>query len=68
MTEGSGKYLCNVDDVNLDGLDDLICKIELNQLSSPGLGLVEVELQAETYPPVQSIVGNGVVNVVKNCP
>jgi hypothetical protein len=44
MVGKSGKYLCHTEDVNGDGLDDLVCKFETAQfLIEPGVSVAVLE-------------------------
>lgn len=68
----SGRFLCNADDVDDDGLDDLLCKFDVADITADGVGLVEVELTGETFddpntPEDESeiIFGTVTINVTK---
>jgi hypothetical protein len=67
MVGKSGRELCNYEDVNQDGLTDLVCKFETLGLDLSG-GETSASVVGETLFGVQ-IAGEDSVNIVKDgCP
>ena len=68
MVGKSGKLLCHTEDVNSDGLSDLICQIVVSDLAV-ALGTTDTQatLRAQTFDGA-AISGTDSVNIVKDCP